>query len=520
MLAPGKSWYVASVAAAVVALAFMVAVAAGMRRSQLARFLEQSPLTPLKQSLRATPKNEALQAQLRQRDVETRRSVFERLTRTERGAWLLVTGLAVFLVSAHAARHLRRTLPDPKAWGVRAPEQNYRWAVVVCWGVLVAGALALRSPPPMHVVERTDEARRQWPYFRGPTGQGIATRAPTNFVVKWKTPVPLPGMSSPIVWKNRVFLTGADQTSREIFAFDVRTGALVWRQAVQTPVSGRIPEVMHDTGYAAPTPVTDGRRVYAIFANGDCAAVTTAGKPVWGRNLGLPDNPYGHASSLALFQDRLLVLLAQRESKSKVFGLDTKTGNAVWHDEPLVAASWISPIVVAGRLIIAADPEVIAYDALTGKEVWSTEAVEGELATSPVMAGDKLIVVSPSAKVTALTNGVVVWENDEVAPDIASPVSDGTRVYVIVNGTLSALDAATGEKLAEQDLEANFHASPVWCDGRLYLFSDSGRVLMLDAALTTRATLDLGEPIHATPAFVEQRIYVRTETQLICLGEY
>ena len=122
-----------------------------------------------------------------------------------------------------------------------------------------------------------------WPRFRGPDGSGHSAYegVPTTWDVEaeenvlWKTEVPLPGNGSPVVWKDRLFLTGADKERREVFCFDTSTGKMLWQKEVpSTPEStAKTPEVLEDTGFAAPSPTTDGHRVYAIFANGDVAAL-------------------------------------------------------------------------------------------------------------------------------------------------------------------------------------------------------------------------------------------------------
>ena len=119
--------------------------------------------------------------------------------------------------------------------------------------------------------------------------------------VRWKSEVPLPGMSSPIRWGNALFLTAAEAQTNAVFKFDAATGTLVWSAALHAP-GVRMPNlsVSEDTSFAAPTPVTDGQRIYAIFANAEVAALDFSGKQIWCRNLGPLENPYGHASSLAI----------------------------------------------------------------------------------------------------------------------------------------------------------------------------------------------------------------------------
>ena len=125
----------------------------------------------------------------------------------------------------------------------------------------------------------------------------------------WKNKVPLKGFSSPIVWQDKLFVTGGDKKKREIYCYDANNGKLLWRHNV-TGISGspvKPPKVTSDTGYAASTPATDGHRVFAIFATGDLVCTDFEGKRIWAKNLGVPENPYGYSSSLLTTPDKLIV---------------------------------------------------------------------------------------------------------------------------------------------------------------------------------------------------------------------
>lgn len=143
-----------------------------------------------------------------------------------------------------------------------------------------------------------EEFARNWPRFRGPRGDGISAydNVPTHWDsgtgegIRWKALVPLPGNSSPIVWQDRVFLTGTTAKRREVYCFDADTGQLQWQKEVPgtSASTAAPPKVSEDTGFAASTPATDGRYVFSIFANGDVAAFDFAGSLVWQLSLGVP----------------------------------------------------------------------------------------------------------------------------------------------------------------------------------------------------------------------------------------
>ena len=164
-----------------------------------------------------------------------------------------------------------------------------------------------------------------WPRFRGPDGNGFSPRATAPVAwdetvksgVLWKVPIAQPGFNSPIVWGNRIFISGGSPEKREVYCYDATAGELVWARAVENlPGSpAKLPDLSESAGYAAPTMATDGRLVYAIFANGDLAAVNFHGTLAWAKNLGLPQNPYGHAASLAVWRDKLIVQLDHGDNK-------------------------------------------------------------------------------------------------------------------------------------------------------------------------------------------------------------
>ncbi|GAG17701.1 unnamed protein product, partial [marine sediment metagenome] len=231
--------------------------------------------------------------------------------------------------------------------------------------------------------------RENWPRFRGATGLGIVdagewTRtwdAETGENILWKTRVDAPGNSSPVIWGDRIFLTGADADSekQEVLCFERETGELLWRSAVEHPRNteagdGERLDVFEQTGYAAPSPSTDGAKVYVTYASADVAAVDFEGEVVWVRNLGDPENMYGRATSLLVYKDVVLVQfdrgITPDDASSELIALDTRTGETTWSRPRPVRSSWSTPIVVATpsgpQLITSSSPYVISYDPDSG----------------------------------------------------------------------------------------------------------------------------------------------------------
>jgi outer membrane protein assembly factor BamB len=389
-----------------------------------------------------------------------------------------------------------------------------------------------------------EEMKWYWPCFLG-TGGGLATwtNVPLQWDVRsgagvlWKAVVPAPGHNSPIVWGDRVFLSGGDKTSRAVFCFHAGTGDLLWQRALDLPPPGsqewNVPE---SAGMAYPTMVADGHRAYAIFANGDLAAVDFDGKEVWAKNLGLPDNTYGHTASLALWQNRLIVQMDQgvpEDHKARLFAFDSATGQLIWEKRRPVGSSWSSPIIseAAGKaqILTLAAPWAIAYDAKDGSELWRLRGIGGEATPTPILAAGLFFAISPMETLYAIkpdgqgdiTKTHVAWFSDEWVPDICSPVSNGELLFTLTtSGTLTCYDAKTGKKKWDYDFEMEFRASPSIAGNRLYLLESTGKVIILEVNRQFKelARSDLGEPVYASPAFVKDRIYIRSTKTLFCIG--
>jgi hypothetical protein len=335
-----------------------------------------------------------------------------------------------------------------------------------------------------------------------------------------------------------VFISGGTAAKREVFCYNVSTGALLWQRAVENvPGSpAKVPEVPEDTTYAASTLATDGRRVYAIFANGDLGAVNFDGSVAWTKYLGPLKNSYGYAASLALWGTNLLVQLDAGdtpEEGSKLISLQGANGRLVWERSRPVSASWATPIVVeaAGKtqIITLSKPWVIAYAPADGAELWRADLLANEVVPSPVLAGGLVVLFNPGDKLLALRPGGtgdvtktgVVWTNEENVPDIPSPAGCGDLVFTVTSmGMVKCFEAADGKKNWETNLDAEVKASPGIAGDRLVVLSVDGLLVMLRAGrgLEEIGRSRLADKFIASPAFAGGRIFLRGTTNLYCLG--
>ena len=616
--APGRTeaGYRAALQLTVAACVFLAVVAATMLWDYSRRLvkdpLDSEDYVRLKAQLEADPTNDAIKDQIRTRDAELRSAYFSQRSFAQTGGWLLFAAAWVALIASRIAVTLRRKLPLPVPQPSSIdPEirtlQMARWAVGAVLGLLLgtgavlaatartplsandaelaallhpaatsdstAIATAPNTPAPAPTIAATPaaagdypsdaEVAKNWPRFRGPGGTGVSDEpnlptawdVKTNKAILWKTPVPLPGHNSPIVWNDRVFLSGADKDHRKVLCFDAASGKLLWQGEV--PKTTGTPaglEIEKGTSYAAPSMVTDGRRAYAIFPTGDVVAFDFSGKLAWVRGLGKPKSKYGYASSLAMYQNRLLIQFDQGEAQdgtSKLIALEASSGKTVWEAPRPVGASWSSPIVIrqAGRdqVVTTADPWAIAYDAADGKELWRADVLGPDQAPSPIFANGIVYVVSPNGRPALsaiapdgqgnVTAKKILWKGEDNLPDITSPLATAQYVFLLpTSGMLTSYEAKHGKKLWEQDLydlqpkaapgqkdppSLQFESSPSMAGNRLYLISTAGKCWVLecnDQGCKPIGTGDLDDECHASPAFHDGRMFVRGEKNLYCIG--
>lgn len=373
--------------------------------------------------------------------------------------------------------------------------------------------------------------------FRGPLGQGISyhKNIPTDWDgasgknIKWKVATSKPGYNSPVIWKDKIFISGADKTTQMVSCFNRNSGQLIWENEVKgipgSPASP--PKTTDDTGLAAPTMAVDGYYVYAIFGTGDIIAFDLDGKKIWARNLGVPVNHYGHSSSLMVWKNKLIVQYDTGKG-GRMLALNTETGESSWDIKRDNLISWSSPILadVKGKMqvITSADPNVAGYELETGKELWKVACMMGEVAPSPGYYNGMVFATNEYAILAAIDPSVpsIVWENDEYLAEVSSPVAaNGILIVATSYGVLVAYDAMSGDKYWEHEFNDGFYSSPMIADGKVYIIDMGGimHIISADKAGKIIGEPELGEDGFALPAFAEGRIYLRTNTSLYCIEQ-
>jgi len=523
-------------------------------------------LARLMEELSDSPEDMELREQIRELDLLARRAYFAGERFNQIGIVLLLVCLAVMVGALKYAGQLIKGGPypdssDPKR-DLVAEGRFARRAFGMGWLVLVGFTLALAIPweSPLDesgaesaeaeemVVETgpvealpaapppptREELLRNWPAFLGPAAAVVPGAAPPipetmEEAVVWKTPIPLSGFSSPIIWEGALFLSGGSEEKCEVYCFDVETGVERWRRPVEgfpgSPTTA--PKVTADTGYAAATMATDGNAVFAVFANGDLVAFDLDGEQVWGRNLGVPDNPYGHASSLVIFEDLLLVQYDHREA-GFLYGIDLHSGEARWETKRDLGASWATPLVFEHdgkpQVVLNAAGAVVSYDPRTGDERWRVECLDGaEVACTPTYADGFIYVAADYAAVVAidLASQSIAWEYADLVPGVATPLAVGEYLVCgLSDGGIACLNAMSGEEVWFEVTDDGFYASPVLVGEDIYLVDRAGVMHVFTPGEEFKSIIDtpFEEEVVCTPAFVGGDMYVRGVSHLYRIG--
>ncbi|MGD9647779.1 MAG: PQQ-binding-like beta-propeller repeat protein [Pirellulales bacterium] len=372
-----------------------------------------------------------------------------------------------------------------------------------------------------------------WLHFRGSDTSGISTVAnlPTSWStdenVAWKTALPGRGVSSPIVVAGKVIVTsssGFRDDKLHVLCVDAASGKVDWHR--QFWATGR--SLHHPTSAnAAPSPTSDGKRVYAFFSSNDLVCIDLDGTVRWMRGFtyDYPTavNDVGMSSSPVVVDDTVVV---QVECKGDSFaaGVDGETGETRWQLPRLKDMNWCSPALMPlgnGRqaVLLQSPDRLTAHDPRSGKELWAYVA---PCSSIPSATADEKLVLVPSAGLTALrANGSgtpeVLWKENRLAPGNSSPVTHGNRVYVINRGgVLVAGNLADGDVAAQLRLGGSFWATPIVAGDHLYAANDAGvtYVVKLGDKPEIVAKNELGEPVLGTPAVGDGALFIRSDGNL------
>ena len=568
---------------AIFALVLLVMMGVSWVQMRQVTPLQTEVMETLKQLNESNTENAELAEQIRQLDLLSRKAYFTQETHLKIGAWILCAMAVVIGLSLRMYFKDTKNLPEKELdpideWMIKCNARKYIGygmlgvgCLVLVFAVFTSGTLrgwingmrntlaandsvaadttstALMSGTTVAdtqkvdsvLVADTEEPADTFPIpkltsnaFRGnnSSGHSSARNIPTSWNLKngknilWQKAIPKHGYNSPVINGRNIFLTGADKKSRELYCFDLWTGELRWTVKADG-ISGSpssMPNVTADTGLAASTVATNGKQVCAIFATGDVICADMDGKRLWAKNLGVPENHYGFASSLLMYGNELIIQY-DNNSNAKLIALSTINGNQLWSKSRKDKIAWSSPIIAKASgqqaVIVMGNPAITAYNVSNGSELWRVECMSGEVGSSPCASNGIIFGASEYATCIAINaaTGEKLWEAGDCLPECSSPVATKDMLYVATSyGAVCAYDAKDGKVVKQHELSTPFYSSPVIADGKIWLFSNSGKCYIFSTGKDFKliTSFETGEKTFATPAFTDGMMVVRTDKSL------
>ena len=376
-----------------------------------------------------------------------------------------------------------------------------------------------------------------WYGFRG-DGTGAGIDGPDKLVLgdrgnlAWKRPMPGKSVASPIIVGDRVISTSSGgQEGEKLFVTAVRLsdGELLWEQSFRA--TGR-PFCHPTSANAAPSPVSDGERIFAFYSSNDLICLSLDGELIWYRGLGYDypkaGNDIGMASSPIVTQGAVIAQI-EAQGDSFAIGIDAETGENLWRMDRPRQSNWSSPVAVmrpdeSTEVVMQCGQSIVAVDPRSGNEKWSIQ--EGrDTISSATPAGGLLLI--PGDDMMALDVGQsatapeVAWRKNRVVPSNASAVVAGDRFYSLKGSVLIAASIEDGDVLWQERLSGlgGTWATPVYADRKIYVFDQSGNGMVIEDrgdSAETISEVEIGEGVLASPAIAQGRLVVRSNDSLFC----
>jgi len=395
-------------------------------------------------------------------------------------------------------------------------------------------------------VARADEAEPTPVRFRGENGQGVYkpdVEFPLTWTdddYAWRIDLPGGGHSSPIPWRDRVYVTFADATKGDttLMCLALADGRELWRKTFD---GERFRQHRYNS-YAAASPAADEHHVYLSWVTPEhyrVAALSHDGREVWRADLGPFQSQHGFGASPMVYRD-LLVVPNDQLGPSALIAFDRMSGATRWKlDRPAGRTAYGTPSVFTDHrgkellLVASQSAGVSAIDPAAGKLEWELggvfrlRALMGpQLAGGLIFAscgsgggGNYVVAVRPPA--APGQKPTLAYTIDRNAPYVPQIVSRGEMMFLVSDGgIISAVHAPTGEVKWRERLGGDAFASPVLIHDRVYATTRDGRVIIFKAsadAFEKLGEVDLGETSYATPVVVGDVLLLRTETKLMCL---
>ncbi|MGB2866478.1 MAG: PQQ-binding-like beta-propeller repeat protein [Sedimentisphaerales bacterium] len=415
-----------------------------------------------------------------------------------------------------------------------------------------------------------------WPHWRGPYFNGSADEKnlPSDWSqtegIAWSVELAGSSAATPIIWADRVFLSGVDSAKDVLLAmcFDRTNGNLLWQHEIAKGISQD-----NRSTYAASSPVTDGRIVVFFYANGDLVCFDMNGNRQWARNL---HDDYGEfafqwtfSSSPTLFDDRLYVQVLQRDvpvrgrgltdkkNESYILAVNPATGKDLWRQirpSKAVAESreaFTTPIPCSfgghKQLLVVGGDALTGHDLETGKEIWRwgtwnpKRIRHWRLVPSPVAGEDIVLVCAPkNDPIYAIRprgtgvydDSAIAWVSRdvrEISSDVPTPAFYDGDFFVLsdLRKCLSRVEPGTGKAkwTIQTPGNAKYEASPLAADGKVYLINQAGEAAVVNAAngdvlkVISMDKVSGQQVVRASISAAYGQLFIRTTHRLYCVGK-
>lgn len=394
-----------------------------------------------------------------------------------------------------------------------------------------------------------------WPQWRGPKGSGTADEQhlPSRWAatenITWRLAMPDFSGSTPIIWKDHIFLTVADGTELYLWCVQRDQGTVLWKKLL-----GGGNMKVRKQNMSSPSPVTDGKNVWALTGTGILKGFDYSGNELWARDIqkdfGRFGLNWGYGSSPLLHNDILYIQVIhgmKTDAPSYLLAIEKLTGKTRWRVErPTDAVSeshdaYTTPALLRfegkEEIVLSGGDYVTGHDPATGAELWRAGGFNPgkdryyRVITSPVVIDGMIYACARVRPLIALKAGGrgdiskshLVWQTDQ-GTDVPTPATDGKRIYILNDkGVLWCRDAKTGSEIwgNQRVRPGTYSASPLLADGKLYVTSEEGVTTVIDAGpeFKVMAENDLAEYSLSSPAASDGQIFLRTQGALYCIGK-
>ena len=402
-----------------------------------------------------------------------------------------------------------------------------------------------------------------WPGWRGPRGDGssLDKSAPTKWDgttgdnIHWKSRIPGIGHSSPIIWKDRVFVASCNTETKHrlLVCVDKNSGELVWTKNV---LNARLEKKHSLNSFASCTPATDGNTVFVSFLQvGDkeipapnvgskrliypgemvVAAYDFDGNLKWKTKPGQFISAHGFCSNPVIYKD-LVIINGDHDGESYIVALNKRTGDTVWKvKRRFKTRSYVTPLIRSingiDQLVFSGSKCVISLEPLTGKQIWTIDGPTEQFVASMVYDGDLFFMAAgfPTYHVMGIrptgkgnvTESHVAWHAKNAKCYVPSPVVlNGYLLVADDRGTANCFDAKTGERHWQGRLGRHFSTSLITANGLVYFVADDGltKLVRPGKELEVVAENPLGEFTYSSPAISDGQLFMRGEDNLYCIG--